>query len=212
MQVGTTATGLYTSAEASKSFTIGKAPLSEIPAIEVESPFSNHLEASWDDLDYATGYEVTLLRNGRPLEGDEYNAKYTPHGRCSFDIDQPGTYAVMVKALPDANHVESLTTSDLEGLEFYQVKLDLADGTPEIPYYPYDGQLVAEGCTLDFLAKDPTREGFVFAGWRAPDGSAWDLESDAVKGPMTITAAWNPRSTPVEPIEGDSVRYLVQHY
>lgn len=71
---------------------------------------------------------------------------------------------------------------------------------------------IPESRTIDFLAKDPTREGFVLAGWRAPDGSAWDLESDVVTGPMTITAAWNPRSTPVEPIEGDSVRYLVQHY
>ena len=60
-------------------------------------------------------------------------------------------------------------------------------------------QEIVEGQTATKPA-DPTREGYVFAGWLL-DGEAYDFAA-AVTGDITLTASWTEQTTPpVEPIE-----------
>lgn len=70
-------------------------------------------------------------------------------------------------------------------------------------------QFVAEGGTAAQPAA-PQREGWVFDGWLAADGAAWDFATSTVEGTTELKASWLPLATPVVP--GDTVRYLVHHY
>ena len=213
VQVATPATGLYQAASAQKSFIIEKAQLFGPKNIEVVCPFPDKIDTTWSSVEYATGYNVTLVRDNERLEGSDYK-KYVPSGgnRCEFDITQPGNYRIEIYTVPDANHVGGHEISDSDGLEYYQIDYDFNGGTNNSPGFSYP-QYVAHGYTADKPARNPTREDYAFVGWYAEGANEpWDFDNDTISGPTKFSAQWGRYATPVDPIEDDTVRYLIQHY
>ncbi len=65
---------------------------------------------------------------------------------------------------------------------------------------------------------DPTREGYVFAGWyldkECSESKSWDFENNAIDIPITLYAKWEPKgNTPDDPIDPDKpvTKYTVNY-
>ncbi|MEY8437613.1 InlB B-repeat-containing protein [Atopobiaceae bacterium 24-176] len=140
---------------------------------------------SWTAAPGATGYTVTLLRNGTAVSGTP-----TVNGTtASFAgmMDQPGTYTVQVQAHGDQVAPSAAVTSPaIHSAQFVSGTAGgAATGMPALSFAVKGGSMAKPA--------DPTATGYVFAGWRDTAGNDPFAQGAYTMGdaPVTFTAAWN---------------------
>lgn len=68
---------------------------------------------------------------------------------------------------------------------YHTITFDSNGGTP------IEEQIVADGNNLSYVTP-PTREGYLFDGWKTQDGMLWNFESDFPSSDLTLIAIWIP--------------------
>ncbi|MBO5938855.1 MAG: leucine-rich repeat protein [Clostridia bacterium] len=68
---------------------------------------------------------------------------------------------------------------------YYTITFDSKGGTPIEELRVAEGQSIPRG-------NDPTREGWLFEGWKTENGAFWNFESDVAFADITLVAAWIP--------------------
>ncbi len=136
-------------------------------------------------------------------------------GRLTINKDFKRQFYTVCENVPAGVHTVSITVVAMEGItpDKYGANVCLANiliqekTVPVVKHtvsFAGEGvniaaQEIVEGQTASKPA-DPTREGYVFAGWLL-DGEAYDFAA-AVTGDITLTASWTEQTTPpVEPTE-----------
>lgn len=68
---------------------------------------------------------------------------------------------------------------------YYTITFDSKGGTPIEEIRVAEGQSIPRG-------NDPTREGWLFEGWKTEDGAFWNFEGDVAFADITLVAVWTP--------------------
>lgn len=148
-------------------------------------------EAPEDAVPNASGYTVRLYKDGQ-AHGDAAVVTGTSH---EFSIPEPGTYTVKVRANGSDNYADSAETE--ASLAFFSVSFVTDDAGA------VDPQIVADGGHA-IEPTDPTRDGYVFAGWYSDagfaEGSAWDFTASTVSAATSLYAKWLSTDAGVESV------------
>ena len=189
------------------------------------------LKAKWQDAEYhvltfVSADGITLAANSgyttpsRVLVGTKFTlpkanqvavtGKALKAWNVKFGSDPIGeTYAPgdEIKVLDDM--VYSPISADAKTVSF---RLDIAAADVTDATSPFAKQTVGVGGLIAAPAKDPTRAGYVFAGWKqlltesTVADDFWDFDADTVKDNMSLVAQWEGVTTTVVPVEADTVR------
>ena len=92
-------------------------------------------------------------------------------------------FGILLLALLCALPLLSSCKKDEEETVYYTVTFDSNGGTPVEKQTVEAEEAVRE-------PTPPTREGYIFEGWRGESGSFWSFSSDFVTSDMTLTAVW----------------------
>ena len=185
-------TATHTSATSDPvAFTIGRAALGASQGLALTSDAPGTATASWDAVPNASGYTVRLYKDGQ-AHGDAAVVTGTSH---EFSIPEPGTYTVKVRANGSDNYADSAETE--ASLAFFSVSFVTDDAGA------VDPQIVADGGHA-IEPTDPTRDGYVFAGWYSDagfaEGSAWDFTASTVSAATSLYAKWLSTDAGVESV------------
>ncbi len=77
------------------------------------------------------------------------------------------------------------TKTEEDETVYYTITFDTKGGSP------VEGIRVAEGQSIP-RGNDPTREGWLFDGWKTEDGAFWNFGSDVAFADITLFATWIP--------------------
>jgi uncharacterized repeat protein (TIGR02543 family) len=152
------------------------------------------LYARWIDKG-ATTYAVTFISNGdtvssQLVEENDKVAQLTPPNRVGYTFGGWYSDAAFAGSAWDfaGNVVTADTTLYARWTEIiYTVTFETGGGSSVSP------QTVAHGGKIVKPADDPSRDGYIFAGWysdAAFAGSAWDFAADKVTSDTTLYARW----------------------
>ncbi len=152
--------------------------------LEWSSASSNDATAQWSVVDDATGYVVTVYKDGQPVKAaTPTDAKYT----YTVPAGETGTWTFSVTAQGD-NAADSQAAVLPTSGALYSVSFDGNGATAGVP----GRQLVVSGGHATQPATSPTRTGYTFSHWALPatPNDAFDFAKTPVMGATEIQAQW----------------------
>lgn len=141
-------------------------------------------KAKWDSVAKASGYTVTLYKDGTP--GKTASTSSTEYDFTS-DITEAGSYTFKAKAT-GAGYTDSVEAGSSRQT-FYSVSFDTKGAEAIAP------QIVVSGGTASEPAA-PGKEDYAFGGWyNSETNNKWTFASDTVSANTTLYAKWVSTST-----------------
>ena len=136
--------------------------------------------ARWDAVTNASGYSVSLYKDGR-LHDSSDSVTGTSQ---TFTITEAGSYTVKVKAKGTGNYADS-NEAESSGLTFYAVTFETNGGSTIAP------QIVVSGGKAT-TPTAPTKTDHTFDGWYSDSNltTPYDFNSGTITAATTIYAKW----------------------
>ena len=140
---------------------------------------------SWDSVDKASKYSISLYKDGEEqpsVTGEASSNSY------SFSINEAGNYTFTVTAIGDGNNYSDSQPAKSTALSFYEVSFETNGGGTIDPQYIADGEKITKP------VNNPSALGLTFNDWydnASFSGEAWDFENDTVTQSMTLYAKYD---------------------